>query len=175
MNTKLHAVTDTRGRPTRFFIKAGQTNDDNGAMALLNGLPDAEWPLADRGYDASASAKPCQAEVQSPASQGARRAKSSSDMTRDATGAKIVLNGCSAGSRTGGAWRPAMINAQRSCSLPSLSPHLSYLVMSPKRTKHDNMPDRTFSTNSKYSIARIVKMSETACCRPSITKTDCNT
>ena len=27
-------------------------SDYTGAMALLNGLPDAEWLLADRGYDA---------------------------------------------------------------------------------------------------------------------------
>lgn len=65
MNTKLHAVTpshglqanhcravDTSGRPIRFLITAGQVSDYTGAMALLNGLPDAEWLLADRGYDA---------------------------------------------------------------------------------------------------------------------------
>ena len=52
MNTKLHAVTDTSGRPIRFFITAGQVSEYAGAMALLNGLPDAKWLLADRGYDA---------------------------------------------------------------------------------------------------------------------------
>ena len=52
MNTKLHAVTDTSGRPIRFFITAGQVSDYTGAMALLSSLPDAEWLLADRGYDA---------------------------------------------------------------------------------------------------------------------------
>ena len=52
MNTKLHAVTDTSGRPIRFFITAGQVSDYTGAMALLNGLPDAEWLSADQGYDA---------------------------------------------------------------------------------------------------------------------------
>jgi transposase len=52
MNTKLHAVTDTSGRPIRFFITAGQVSDYTGAAALLSGLPDAEWLLADRGYDA---------------------------------------------------------------------------------------------------------------------------
>ena len=52
MNTKLHAVTDTSGRPIRFFITVDQVSDYTGAMALLNGLPDAEWLLADRGYDA---------------------------------------------------------------------------------------------------------------------------
>ena len=52
MNTKLHVVTDTNGRPIRFFITAGQVSDYTGAAALLNSLPDAEWPLADQGYDA---------------------------------------------------------------------------------------------------------------------------
>ncbi|MEO9515962.1 MAG: IS5 family transposase [Paracoccaceae bacterium] len=52
MNTKLHAVTDTSGRPVGLFITAGQVSDYTGAAALMNGLPEAEWLLADRGYDA---------------------------------------------------------------------------------------------------------------------------
>jgi transposase len=52
MNTKLHAVTDTSGRPIQFFITAGQVSDYTGAAALLSCLPDAEWLLANRGYDA---------------------------------------------------------------------------------------------------------------------------
>ena len=52
MNTKLHAVTDTKGRPIRFFMSAGQVSDYTGAAALLGGLPAAHWLLADRGYDA---------------------------------------------------------------------------------------------------------------------------
>ncbi len=52
MNTKLHAVTDTSGPPIRFFITAGQVRDYTGAKALLSSLPNAEWFLADRGYDA---------------------------------------------------------------------------------------------------------------------------
>jgi len=52
MNTKLHAVTDAEGRPIRFFMTAGQVSDYTGAAALLGSLPEAEWLLADRGYDA---------------------------------------------------------------------------------------------------------------------------
>lgn len=52
MNTKLHAVTDANGRPIKFFITAGQFSDYTGAAALLSNLPEAEWLLADRGYDA---------------------------------------------------------------------------------------------------------------------------
>ena len=51
MNTKLHAVTDTSGRPIRLFITAGQVSDYPGAAALINSLPEADWLLADRGYD----------------------------------------------------------------------------------------------------------------------------
>lgn len=40
------------GRPTRFFMTAGQVSDDAGAAALPGRLPEAEWLLADRGYDA---------------------------------------------------------------------------------------------------------------------------
>ncbi len=50
MNTKLHAVADTNGRPIRFFVTAAQVSDYTGAAALLNSLLAAEWLLADRGY-----------------------------------------------------------------------------------------------------------------------------
>ena len=52
MNAKLHAVTDSLGRPMRFFISAGQVSDYTGARALMNSLPSADWLLGDRGYDA---------------------------------------------------------------------------------------------------------------------------
>ena len=52
LNTKLHAVTDAKGRPLKFFMTAGQVSDHTGAAALLGSLPAAEWMLADRGYDA---------------------------------------------------------------------------------------------------------------------------
>lgn len=52
MNTKLHAITDAEGGPIRFFRSAGQVSDYTGAAALVGSLPNAEWLLADRGYDA---------------------------------------------------------------------------------------------------------------------------
>ena len=52
MNTKLHAVTDAKGRPLVFFMTAGQVSGYTGAAALLGSLPAAEWMIADRGYDA---------------------------------------------------------------------------------------------------------------------------
>ncbi len=48
MNTKLHAVTDTIGRPIRVFITPGQVSDYTGARALVSGLPAAGCLLEDR-------------------------------------------------------------------------------------------------------------------------------
>ncbi len=52
MNTKLHAVRDSKGRPLNFFVSTGQVSDYIGARALLSSLPDVDWLLGDRGYDA---------------------------------------------------------------------------------------------------------------------------
>ena len=52
MNTKLHAVTDSQGRPINFFVTAGQVSDYVGARVLLGRLPEVRWLLGDRGYDA---------------------------------------------------------------------------------------------------------------------------
>ena len=52
MNTKLHAVTDSVGRPIRFFVTAGEVSDYTGARALVKDVPAADWLLGDRGYDA---------------------------------------------------------------------------------------------------------------------------
>ena len=52
MNTKLHAICDSRGRPLDLFITSGQVSVYIGARALLSGLPNVEWLLGDRGYDA---------------------------------------------------------------------------------------------------------------------------
>ncbi len=52
LNTRLHAVTDAKGRPLKLFMTAGQVSDDTGAAALPDSLPAAEWMLADRDHDA---------------------------------------------------------------------------------------------------------------------------
>ena len=52
MNTKLHAVSDSQGRPIDLFVTAGQVSDYIGARDLLSSLPKADWLLGDRGYDA---------------------------------------------------------------------------------------------------------------------------
>ena len=53
MNTKLHAVTNVKGRSIRFFMTAGQVSDYTGARALVSSLPSADWLLGNRGYDAN--------------------------------------------------------------------------------------------------------------------------
>jgi transposase len=52
MNTKLHTVCDSQGRPISLFVTAGQVSDYIGARALLSSRPNVEWLLGDRGYDA---------------------------------------------------------------------------------------------------------------------------
>jgi transposase len=52
MITKLHAVTDSQGRPIQCFITAGQVSDHVGARALYGSLPAVEWLIAERGCDA---------------------------------------------------------------------------------------------------------------------------
>jgi len=52
-NSKLHAVTDATGRPTRMIPTAGRISDCTGARTLVNDLPDdTERLAADRGHDA---------------------------------------------------------------------------------------------------------------------------
>ena len=52
MNTKLHAICDSKGRPLNLFVTTGQVSDYIGAWALLSWIPDVDWLLGDRGYDA---------------------------------------------------------------------------------------------------------------------------
>jgi transposase len=47
LNSKLHAVCDSEGRPRTLFLTAGQVSDYTGAAALLS-----TFPPADKGYDA---------------------------------------------------------------------------------------------------------------------------
>ena len=52
MNTKLNAICDSEGRPLNLFVTAGQVGDYIGTRALPSSLPDVDWLLGDRGYDA---------------------------------------------------------------------------------------------------------------------------
>ncbi len=52
MNTKFHAICDGQGRPPNLFVTAVQVSDYFGARALCDSLPNVDWLLGDRGYDA---------------------------------------------------------------------------------------------------------------------------
>jgi len=49
MNTKLHAICDSKGRPLDLFVTTGQVSDFIGARAMLSSLPKVDWLLGDHG------------------------------------------------------------------------------------------------------------------------------
>lgn len=97
MNTKLHAVSDADGRPLSFFMTAGQVSDYTGAAALLDDLPEAQWLLGDRGYDADWFRDALETKGIQPCIPGADLATSRSGTTSAATGAAAASRSCSAG------------------------------------------------------------------------------
>jgi len=141
MNTKLHAVTDTSGRPIRFFISADQVSDYTGAAALLSCLPDAEWLLADRGYDADWFRETLSDRGTRPCIPGRKSRKklvrypsrdialqcTAGQWTSAVTNAATGSNECLADSKTGDGSQPDMTNVPKySCQqLPSLQPSYS--------------------------------------------------
>lgn len=52
LTTKIHALTDGRGRPLKLALSPGQSHDSLGAAMLLPGLEDAVFLLGDKAYDA---------------------------------------------------------------------------------------------------------------------------
>jgi transposase len=50
LSTKIHLAVDSRGRPVRFILTPGQTNDCTQALALLDGFTPAHV-IADKAYD----------------------------------------------------------------------------------------------------------------------------
>lgn len=51
LNTKLHLAVDAHGMPVRAIVTQGTTADCKKAVELIEGI-DAQYLLADRGYDA---------------------------------------------------------------------------------------------------------------------------
>ena len=147
MNTKLHAICDSQGRPLNLFVTAGQVSDYIGARALVSSLPKVDWLLGDRGYDADwfraalkdegiracipgrkQRKKPVKypsrdIAVQCPAGQWTSAA------TNVATAPLVTLlrnalsgsdaRSCSDGSRIGDVWQPVTTAAQKSSSQPT--------------------------------------------------------
>ncbi|WP_425414923.1 IS5 family transposase [Rubellimicrobium mesophilum] len=52
LNSKLHMVSDGKGRPLTFFLSPGQMSDAKGALVLLAEMPRAKRLIGDKGYDA---------------------------------------------------------------------------------------------------------------------------
>jgi transposase len=52
LNSKLHMLSDGKGRPLNFFLSPGQMADRRGALVLLRHLPPAKRFLGDKAYDA---------------------------------------------------------------------------------------------------------------------------
>ena len=52
MNSRLHVVCDSKGRPVQMYPSAGQTSDYTGAAGLVSAMPRTKVLLADRGCDA---------------------------------------------------------------------------------------------------------------------------
>ena len=75
MNTKLHAVCDSQGRPLNLFATAGQVSNYIGARALLSSLPKVDWLLGDRGYDADCFGEALQDKGIRPCIPGRRQRK----------------------------------------------------------------------------------------------------
>lgn len=48
----MHAICDSKGCPINFFLSEEQVSDYIGALALLSSLPNIDWLLGVRGYDA---------------------------------------------------------------------------------------------------------------------------
>lgn len=68
--TKIHALTDTIGRPFRLRLTAGNISDITAAPNLLANLAGAKHLLADKGYDADKLRQALRAESISPVIPG---------------------------------------------------------------------------------------------------------
>lgn len=55
--TKIHALTDTIGRPYAFDLTPGNVSDMEAADRLLRRADGARYIIADKGYDADACAR----------------------------------------------------------------------------------------------------------------------
>ena len=53
MNSKLHAVVDSEGKPLILLLTEGQMSDHKGARMMPDALPAASVLIADRGYDSN--------------------------------------------------------------------------------------------------------------------------
>jgi len=53
LNSKLHAVVDSKGRPILMLLTEGQVSDHIGAKLLYPDLPEDSTLIGDKGYDSN--------------------------------------------------------------------------------------------------------------------------
>ncbi len=95
MNTKLHAICDSQGRPIDLFVTAELVSDYIGARALLSGLPKVKWLLGDRGYDADWFREALQDKGIRACIPGRKKRKTRSNTTSGDTSGAIASRSCS--------------------------------------------------------------------------------
>ena len=127
MNTKLHAICDSEGRPLNLFVTAGQVSDYIGARALLSSLPDVDWVLGDRGYDAAWFREALKDKGIRACIPGRKQRKKTVKYDKRRYNGATGSRSCSAGSRIGGEWQPDTTAVRRSSSQLSLSRQPSYI------------------------------------------------
>lgn len=119
MNTKLHAICDSKGRPLNLFVTAGQVSDYIGARALLSSLPDVDWLLGDRGYDADWFREALKDRGIRACIPGRKQRKKPVKYDKRRYKRRNASRSCLAGSRIGGVWQHDTTAVRRSSSPPS--------------------------------------------------------
>jgi hypothetical protein len=87
VNTKLHVVTDAKGRLLKFFLTGSQLSEYTIVTVQLDSLLVAERKLADRSDDATWFREPLKDKGYASASPAQRRAARPSDTTSGAIAA----------------------------------------------------------------------------------------
>ncbi len=107
LDSKLHAICDSQGRPLITLLSEGQRSDFEGAALMLNGLLKAKALLGDKGYDADwfRAAPANRSSIACNLSKANRRVQIPHD--RILYLQRHRSKTCSANSRTGAASTPA--------------------------------------------------------------------
>ena len=137
MNTKLHAICDSKGRPLNLFVTAGLVSDlHRRAGFVQHPIPNVDWLLGDRGYDVDWFREALKDKGIRARIPGRKQRKTANQVrqaadTSAATAPLVTLlcnalpgsdtRSCLAGSRIGGAGQRATTVVPRSSYQPSHS------------------------------------------------------
>jgi transposase len=121
MNTKLHAICDSKGRPIDLFVTAGQVSNYVGARALLSSLPNVKWLLGNRGYGADWFREALQEKGKRACIPGRKQRKTPIKYYKRRYERRNRIEIMFGRLKIGGAWQPAMIDAQKFSSRQSPS------------------------------------------------------